>query len=407
MSLLLLTLPPGPPGSYAFATSTDGQNLAAHGSAAPALLPAAGRGVEVVAVVPATQLSWHRVTLPKGVGPGAPRLRAILIGLLEEHLLDDPEQLHFALDPDATAGGPAWVAVCDQDWLTAHLQALDAAQRPVARIVPELHPREGELQLAVIGEPERPLVLVSGDAVLGGAQALPLGPGALALLAGMAPPEDAPAPPVLAEPAVAELAEHGLGRRVTLTTPAQRLLQASRSRWDLAQFALARTGRARAAKRAGALWRDVLHAPRWRPARWGVLLLVLAQLVGLNLWAWRTQQELQARRAQIQRTLTDSFPQVKVVVDAPVQMGREVAVLRQATGAASARDLEPMLDALARALPDGTAPTSLEFSAGELRTRGVQLAAGPLDEANQRLRPLGYQLQSDADTLVLREGGAP
>ena len=68
MSLLLITLPPGPPGSYAFATSTDGQTLSGHGSAAASLLPAAGRGVEVVAVVPAAQLSWHRVDLPKGAG---------------------------------------------------------------------------------------------------------------------------------------------------------------------------------------------------------------------------------------------------------------------------------------------------------------------------------------------------
>ena len=33
-------LPPGPPGSYAFATSTDGQTLSGHGSAAASLLPA-------------------------------------------------------------------------------------------------------------------------------------------------------------------------------------------------------------------------------------------------------------------------------------------------------------------------------------------------------------------------------
>ena len=89
MSLLLIALPPGPPAGYEFATSTDGQALAAHGSAAPALLPAAGRGVEVVAMVPAGQLSWQRVTLPRGVGPGAPRLRSVLDGLLEDQLLDD------------------------------------------------------------------------------------------------------------------------------------------------------------------------------------------------------------------------------------------------------------------------------------------------------------------------------
>ena len=403
MSLLLITLPPGAPGSYDFATSTDGQTLTGHGSAAASLLPAAGRGVEVVAMAPAAQLSWHRVDLPKGVGPGSPRLRTILVGLLEDHLLDDADQLHFAVDPDAAAGGPTWVAVCQKAWLTAHLQALDAAQRPVARIVPELHPRAGEPHLTITGEPERPTVLMSGDAVPGGAQALPLGPGTLALLSAA----DAPEPLVQAEPAVAELAEQTLGRQVSIVAPAQRLLAASRTRWDLAQLDLARTGRARAAKRAGALWRDFLYAPLWRPARWGLALLLLAHLVGLNLWAWRAQQELQARRGQINQTLTETFPNVKVVVDAPVQMGREVAALRQATGAASARDLEPMLEAFGQSAPATAAPTAIEFAAGELRAKGVQVAASELAEANQRLRPRGYELQSDADALVLREGAAP
>ena len=41
MSLLLIALPPGPPADYAFATSADGQDVATHGSAAPALLPQA------------------------------------------------------------------------------------------------------------------------------------------------------------------------------------------------------------------------------------------------------------------------------------------------------------------------------------------------------------------------------
>ena len=411
MSLLVLALPPGPPGpsgSYAFATSHDGQALAAHGSAAAELLPPAGRGVEVVAVVPAAQLSWHRVDLPRGVGPRSPRLRATLVGLLEDRLLDEPEQLHFALDPDASGGGPAWVAVCRRDWLAAHLRALDAARRPAGRIVPELSPQAGALRLLVTGEPERAQVLMSGTAVPGGAQALPLGPGTLALLrAATAHDGEAPEAELLAEPAVAALAEQTLDRPVTLVPPAARLLAASRSPWNLAQFELARTGTAWAGRRAGAAWREFLHAPRWRPARWGVALLLLAHLVGLNLWAWRTRDELAARRAQVQAALTQTFPQVKVVVDAPVQMAREVAALRRSTGAASGRDLEPMLSAFAQSAGDQPAPTAIEFTAGELRLKGVQLLATGLTDMQTQLRPLGYRLQAEADGAVLREGVAP
>ena len=410
MSLLLLTLPPGPPNGYDYATSADGQSVAAHGHAGAALLPPAGRGVEVVAVVPATLLSWQRLSLPRGIGPGSPRLRATLTGLLEEQLLDDPDQLHFAVAPDASAGGPIWVTVCDKSWLTAHLHALDAAQRPVNRIVPELHPRAGDLRLAVTGEPEHPWVLMSGDLVPGGAQALPLTPGALALLdRAEAAAEGSVQPPLelLAEPAVAELAEQMLNRRVTIQPRAQRLLEASRSPWELAQFDLARTGAARAARRIGALWRDFLHAPLWRPARWGLILLLLANLIGVNVWAWSARQDLTARRARIDAALTQTFPQVKAVVDAPVQMERAIAALRQSTGAASARDLEPMLSALGQTASVPAAPDSIEFTAGELRLKGVRLAADPLAEANQRLRPLGYQLQADADGVLLRQESAP
>jgi general secretion pathway protein L len=409
MSLLLLTLPSGAPGSYEYATSSDGQTLASHGHGAAALLPPAGRGVEVVAMVPATQLSWQRVTLPGGVGPGSPRLRAALVGLLEDQLLDDPDQLHLALDPDASAGQAAWVAVCNKAWLAAHLRALDAVQRPVSRIVPELRPRDGDLRLIVTGTPERPWVLMSGALVPGGAQALPLTPSTLALLdtAQAAPGEARRKVELLAEPAVAELAEQMLNRRATIHQPAKRLLAASRSAWDLAQFDLARTGTARAAKRVGAFWRDFLHAPLWRPARWGVLLLLLANLVGLNVWAWRTQQELAARRAQVSSTLTQTFPQVKVVVDAPAQMSREIATLLQSTGASSARDLEPMLSALGQHTAVSAAPGAIEFTAGQLRMKGVQLAASLVADANQRLRPLGYQLQADAEGVLLREGAAP
>ena len=65
---------------------------------------------EVVAVVPWQCLSWHAVTLPPHSGP---RLSAVLQGLLEEQLLDDPAQLHLAVAPHAPtrSGGATLVAL--------------------------------------------------------------------------------------------------------------------------------------------------------------------------------------------------------------------------------------------------------------------------------------------------------
>ena len=148
MSSLILTLPLTPPGittTYSYALTSDGHTAAAHAHAAAGLLPEPSRpGGEVVAVVPLAALSWQRVQLPPGIPLGAnqqtPRLRSILEGLLEDRLLDDPAQLHFALQPGARAGSPVWVAVCDRSWLRDHLQALEAAGRPVSRVVPEFAP---------------------------------------------------------------------------------------------------------------------------------------------------------------------------------------------------------------------------------------------------------------------------
>ena len=52
------------------------------------------------------------------------------------------------------------------------------------------------------------------------------------------------------------------------------------------------------------------------------------------------------KREAIRNTLKQTFPQVRVIVDAPVQMEREVATLRQLAGVASTRDLESQLAAL-------------------------------------------------------------
>jgi general secretion pathway protein L len=56
------------------------------------LLPKLDRASELVVMVPALALSWHRVELPPGLHKQKARLQAALHGLLEERLLDDPAQ---------------------------------------------------------------------------------------------------------------------------------------------------------------------------------------------------------------------------------------------------------------------------------------------------------------------------
>jgi general secretion pathway protein L len=396
MSTLVVPLPlAAPTGTteWAYALTNDGQSLADQGTAPAALLPQPrGAGAEVVALIPVQALAWHRVELPKGMAPGTPRMRAALEGLLEEQLLDDTDAVHLAVEPGAHAGGPAWVAVCDRAWLREAVQALEAANRTVTRIVPEFAP-EGGLSLVALGEPEQPLVVASSSE---GVLALPLAPSALPLLPPL--PEDAPR---YAEPAVAAVAEQVIPQPWTLQQAPQRWLLSARSRWDLAQFEFASSSRARAMKKIATGWAELLRSPTWRPARWGVAVLVAANVVGLNAWAWKERAGMERKREAVRQTLRDTFPQVRVVVDAPVQMEREVAALRQQTGTASARDLDALLAALASALPAGRAPTGLEYANGQLRANGLSLSTDEVRTVSTQLRALGYGATSDGSALVV------
>ncbi|MGH6637171.1 MAG: type II secretion system protein GspL [Polaromonas sp.] len=369
--------------------------LADHGSAPLALLPRAG---EVVAMVPARMLSWHRIALPK---VNSARLRNALDGLLEERLLDEPQSLHFALAPGAAPGnGSVWVAACDKAWLHTALQAFESAGRPVARVVPEYAPLPAGSPptLHVTGSPDSAWLVRCAD---DGVQTLPLGPGALLAL-GVGNAASGDGSQVHAEPAVAALAEQVLATKVRVEHSAQGLVAAARSSWDLAQFDLASTGGTRLARRAGLAWAQWAGSAAWRPARWGLLSLVLAQLLGLNAWAWKERAALEAKGSEARSLLTRTFPKVPVVVDAPVQMEREVAALRQAAGAVSSRDLEPMLATIAENVQTAGPPSAIEFAANEMTLKGFQPPPAEASALASGLAAAGYSSRVEGETWVVR-----
>ena len=418
MSTLLVYLTPDSlhASEYDYVLSNDGQAVAAQGSASAALLPAT-HGGEVVAVVAVQALSWQSVQLPKGSiaarGVNAtPRLRAVLEGLLEERLLDEPQQLHFALAPDARADAPVWVAVCERAWLKTALQNLENAGRAATRIVPEFAPESTSATPTwqVLGtEQHATLVRASVQGVL----LSPLRPtaashdSALAALPANISANITTNVTLLAEPAVAALAEECFKRPVALQQSAQRWLLAAQSGWDLAQFDLASSGGRRTLKKLRQGWQSLRHAPQWRALRWGAGLLVGAQLLGLNLWAWHEKSALQAQRAAINAVLTQTFPNVRVVVDAPAQMEREVARLRQATGASSGANLETILAAAGAALAPSKSVAALEFSDGTARLKGLQLSDGEAAALTSALKRQGYSTRNEAQTLVLQATGRP
>ena len=355
------------------------------------------------AVVPARQLSWHQVQLPVG-SLRSPRLRAILDGLLEDVVLDEPASLHFALAPDAKAQQKVWVAVCDKAWLRNAMQALQTSGQTVARVVPEFSPTSGEADRIWMTGNEQCAQLAWADAQ--GVHRLPV-------VAGQTLPAHLPATladtaEVVAEPAVSQWAEQLFHRNVVVMTAQERWQVSAQSDWNLAQFDMTRNSASLGRASAGLF--DLWQAPQWRAARWVAGILMAAQLVGLNAYAWRARQVLADQRSTILSTFTTTFPQVTVVVDAPLQMEREVATLRQSSGNTSARDLEALLSAYGTYAPAAlinSAPAAIEYVAGELRMSGPAWDPAEVTSFNSTLQAPGFGARLDGSALVITLRSAP
>lgn len=409
MTTLIVTPPQEPADAaalYDYVLTPDGNTMGEQSRAPLALLPrVANRGGEVVAVVAARYLSWHQVELPAGTlsrglfqEASTSRLRAVLEGLLEDRLLDETSQLHFAIAPAPRTDAPVWVAVCDRAWLRAALKALEQAGLPVSRIVPEFAPDTLADTLYVVGEEDDAHMVFTAR---GGVSVWPLSVASVALLNW---PDTAG---IVAEPAAAALAEQLFKRNVSLQQGAQRRLQSIQSPWDLAQFDLVSSGRARIWKRLSASIASLSRAPRWGAARVALLALLAVNLTGLNAWAWREQALLNTERTAIRDILTSTFPNVRVVVDAPLQMARELAALQQASGAPSGRDMETMLGLFGAMAPAGTTPDAIEFAAGELRMKGHKLKPEAIAALAFKLQAQGYVTAVEGDSLVIKQGIPP
>lgn len=416
MRTLLIHLPIDMPSSSVvldYVLSMDGLSVQQQGATAWGQWPVfSQQPSDVVLVLPMASLSWHQVRLPQGSLPrawgaqqGLSRLRAILDGLMEEQLLDEPAMLHLALQADAARVQMPWVVACDRAWLKAWLTTLAAAGMSVKRIVPAHTPEQLLERIHVTGDADQAqlvgLAASSGaSSASSGVLACTLSASALALLGdadGLAQRQ------VLAEPAVVERAEQMFGRPVMLQHRSERMLEAAKSNWDLAQFDLAGAGRDQrlAGLRRG--FAKLMRAPHWRPARWSLLGLLLVNLIGLNAWAMHVRQGLLQQRALAHSLLTQTFPNIPVVVDAPVQMAREVEALQRSRGAMSGSTLESMLGSFANAAPANIQITAIDFSAGELRLTGPALNASEQTTLVANLKALGLRAQWQGGQWLLRQ----
>jgi general secretion pathway protein L len=413
---------PGAAMEFPWVRSDDVGGLQAQGRAQAALLP---RGDTVVAVLPAGEVGWQRLDLPR---VASSRLREALSGALEDVVLEDPDQLHFALEPGASAGASAWVAVAHRPWLTQVLAVLEQGGVTVERIVPAWAPgsswrghfRVADESAAEGGVGEGADAMLAARLCLAGPQGvveMPLD-GALSrrLADSLEPSEVA----WTASPAAVSLAERWLERlvraratpasgsesppRVDVLMPAELALRAAAGAWDLRQFDLALPRRG--SRWFAQAWRQ-LRSPAWKPVRIGLVALLALQVVGLNAWAWHQERQIARLRQAQSALLQTAHPQVRSVLDAPLQMQRETERLRAAAGQPGPDDLEAALAAAAGAWPSVLGPArAVRFEPGRLTLSVAGWSAGEAQAFGERLRPSGWQAEFTADTLTLRRAAA-
>jgi general secretion pathway protein L len=411
MSVLVVQIPPrhrqsGPPlaaGGEAAATETtlqrrwtwiatpDGEAIQGHGNDVSLQLPPAEA---VVAVLGETDVAWHRVSLPKA--PAA-KLRAALLGMLEERLLGEPEDVHLALPADARGGEKCWVATVDKQWLTSELAALERGGVVVDRVVPAISPdaqgRGHFFDASAQGQDPQPAVALAD---VHGVACLPL---AGSLARSLLPAPAVAAVRWTAPPSVLSAAERWLGQPVALRSHSEAMLEAARSTWNFRQFDL--VPRRRGGMALSNAWRR-FKRPTWRPVRLGLMALVLLQVVALNVWAFVAQRDMDVRRTEQQAVLREAFPRIGVIRDPARQMQRETDLLRAAAGQPAQSDLETMLIAAASAWPEQQGPAqSLRFQSGQLTLAAPNWPPDQARRFAERLQPGGWRAELEDGRVTL------
>ena len=395
-SLLQLHLPEGWPG--AAATCTEFRYARFEGGACAtgvAPLDAVPKATRTIVVAPASAVLFVRVCLPR---VRAGKQAQLLPLAVEDAIATSPEEVHVVLVEHVPAGA-SLVAVVNRVWLSQVIGELAAQGIRPARLLVETELAE---QLRAAESTHVWLVVRAasgGFACLGGGEtvALDLGEGSGSV----------PLALRLARNTHRRAGETPSGILV-FTAPEAHALDVDA--WASALFVPVRSGGewrpelidGRARRETDLLRGD--FRPAWNGRNQGralkaagvaaVAVLGLHTALGVADW-WRVSTEAREIKIQMETQFRQIFPDAAVVVDAPLQMRRNLAKLRREAGVPDASDFMPLLAAVGPPLAAaGVHAERMRYDArGGLELEVVlPINAGP-EELEKRLVLPGYRVR--------------
>ena len=374
------------PDEFDYVLSVDGQRVTDRGRAPASELP---RAALVVAVLRPGDVAFQRIAIPKA--PAA-RMRAALVGVMEEALLEDEDDVHLALAPDAKPGGEHWVAVVNKPWLRTQLDALELGDVPLDRAVPAWWPDQGVAGHTFReGGPDEAAQLAWRDDA--GVISVPLAsPVARALLTSLA--EDTVVR-WTATPDTALDASEFVGMPVATVTDEDQALRAARAGWNLLQFDLA--PQRRGVKLARDLAVRFAFDPAWRVSRRGLLALAVVFLLGLNVRALQENHRIAQKKAALTTAVAEAFPNLasKGIYDPAGQAQQQIDLLRAAAGKPGDGDIETLLQTAESAWPTGKSPIeNLKFEPGRLTLPATGWTPQEIERFTTQLRAASVDVRS-------------
>ena len=132
---------------------------------------------------------------------------------------------------------------------------------------------------------------------------------------------------------------------------------------------------------------------RWRFAALLLVAILAVQALGMQ-WQWAgLRREAAALRGQATAALTSTFPETRVVLDAPLQMSRNLAALRAQAGRSDPADFSVMLAASAQIFAE-LPPNALRALDYETRALRIRFAPGMVAGGEGRDKLIGRAAQA-------------